>query len=113
MPRSNSKLPVLLASPAYGGTISTVRYLGAQGFTVGVLKSSGAAHSSAAWSRHAARSFQSPCESDSQQFLKRLIAIGTASPGQLLLPTSDETAWLYTDRAAELKEFWLFRFECG
>jgi D-aspartate ligase len=33
-----------------------------------------------------------------------LIAIGTANPGQILLPTSDETAWMYTENAALLEQ---------
>jgi predicted ATP-grasp superfamily ATP-dependent carboligase len=44
----------------------------------------------------------SPREDDSERFLDRLLAIGSAEPDQLLLPTSDETAWLYTERAEEL-----------
>ena len=32
--------------------------------------------------------------------LSDLLAIGAADPGQILLPTSDETAWLYAENAA-------------
>jgi predicted ATP-grasp superfamily ATP-dependent carboligase len=97
---------VLLASAGYGGTISAVRYLGANGFKVGVIKSS-RAYAAAAWSRHASHTFCAPLESDAGGFLKRLLAIGHAHPGQLLLPTSDETAWLYTEKADELQESFL------
>jgi predicted ATP-grasp superfamily ATP-dependent carboligase len=34
-----------------------------------------------------------------------LLAIGANDPGQILLPTSDETAWLYTLNAAELGRY--------
>jgi predicted ATP-grasp superfamily ATP-dependent carboligase len=56
----------------------------------------------ASWSRRAARSYSAPSEKDSDRFLKRLLDIGAAQPGQVLLPTSDETAWLYTMKAEEL-----------
>ena len=42
------------------------------------------------------RSYSAPPESQNRRFLERLLAIGKAYPGQILLPTSDETAWLYT-----------------
>jgi len=95
---------VLLASGSYGGTIAAVRLLGASGFKVGVISSSNARLSAAAWSHRASRSYVAPPESDNHRFLERLLAIGAADPGQILLPTSDETAWLYTEKAAELEQ---------
>ena len=59
----------------------------------------------AAWSRYTARTYAAPPESESQRFLERLLAIGANDPGQILLPTSDETAWLYTLNAAELGRY--------
>jgi D-aspartate ligase len=82
-----------------------VRHLGQSGFGVGVITSSNARLYAAAWSRHASATYAAPPEGDSHGFLERLLAIGAAHPGQLLLPTSDETAWLYTDKAPELKQF--------
>jgi predicted ATP-grasp superfamily ATP-dependent carboligase len=60
--------------------------------------------SAAAWSHRVSRSWSTPPESDSQRFLNRLLEIGATDPGQILLPTSDETAWLYTLNAALLKK---------
>jgi predicted ATP-grasp superfamily ATP-dependent carboligase len=94
---------VLLASASFGGTIAATRHLGAIGFDVRVLSSQRLA--AAAWSRHTAGAYSAPPESESQRFLERLLAIGAADPGQILLPTSDETAWLYTQNAAELGRY--------
>jgi D-aspartate ligase len=92
---------VLLASGSAGGTIAAVRHLGTSGIDVRVLSSQGL--SAAAWSRHVTRSYVVPGEKETRRFLDRLLAIGEAEPGQVLLPTSDETAWLYTMNAARLE----------
>ena len=96
-------LPVLLASASFAGTIAAARHLGANGFDVRVVSSHRLG--AAAWSRQTARVYSAPPESESQRFLERLLAIGAADPGQILLPTSDETAWLYTMNAAELGRY--------
>jgi D-aspartate ligase len=98
---SSKNLSVLLASAASGGAIAAVRDLGARKINVGVISS----HflGAAAWSRYATRSYSAPPESQSERFLERLLEIGKADPGQILLPTSDETAWLYTENAALLE----------
>jgi D-aspartate ligase len=89
-----------MASASSGGTISAVRHLGACGFDVGVVSSD--LLGAAAWSRHAARTYSAPPESESERFLERLLVIGASEPGQVLLPTSDETAWLYAANSDEL-----------
>jgi D-aspartate ligase len=94
---------VLLASASSGGTIAAARLLGAKGFDVGVVSSHRVG--AAAWSRHTARTYWAPPENESQRFLERLLAIGANDPGQILLPTSDETAWLYTLNATELGRY--------
>jgi predicted ATP-grasp superfamily ATP-dependent carboligase len=104
LPLSKS-LSVLLASASSGGTIAAARHLGANGFDVRIVSNHRLA--AAAWSRHTTRVYSAPPESDSQRFLERLLAIGAADPGQILLPTSDETAWLYTLNASELGRFFL------
>ncbi len=90
-------LSVLLASASFGGTIAAVRHLAKHNIDVGVVSSHRLG--AAAWSRHVARSYSAPPESEGQRFLERLIAIGAADPGQILLPTSDETAWMYAENA--------------
>ncbi len=96
-------LSVLLASASSGGTIAAARHLGGNGFDVRIL----ASHrlEPAAWSHHTARAYSAPPENESERFLERLVAIGASDPGQILLPTSDETAWLYTLHAAELGRY--------
>jgi D-aspartate ligase len=92
---------VLLGSAAFGGTLAAVRDLDKRGFEVFIVSS----HllGAAAWSRHAARVRSAPPESQGERFIERLIAIGAADPGHILLPTSDETAWLYAENAARLE----------
>jgi predicted ATP-grasp superfamily ATP-dependent carboligase len=94
---------VLLATAASGGTIAAVRHLEAHNIDVRVVSSHRLG--AAAWSRHVTRAYSAPPESESQRFLERLLAIGAADPGQILLPTSDETAWLYMENAAELGRY--------
>ncbi|MGC2774791.1 MAG: ATP-grasp domain-containing protein [Bradyrhizobium sp.] len=94
-------LSVILATAAAGGTIAAVRSLGARGIDVDVVSSERLG--AAAWSRYAKRTFSAPPESDSQRFLERLLVIGKSNPGRILLPTSDETAWIYAENARLLQ----------
>src|SRR5277367_6073773 len=109
--RSENPRAVLLASAAYAGTLATVRELGANGIRVSVLSgprlSTGWSPriSAAAWSRYASRTVRAPHERENQQFLAKLLAVGEADPGQVLLRTSDETAWIYTVNAESLGRF--------
>ena len=96
----NKGLSVLLASASFGGTIAAVRHLVKHNIDVSVVSSHRLG--AAAWSRHVARAHSAPPESEGQRFLERLVAIGAADPGQILLPTSDETAWMYAEKAALL-----------
>ena len=92
---------MLLATGAASGSIAAVRNLGANGIDVGVVSSQRL--TAAAWSRWVSRSYSAPPETKGDRFLERLIAIGTTSPGKILLPTSDETVWLYAANADLLK----------
>lgn len=94
---------MLLASASSGGTIAAARHLGKNGFDVRVLSSHRLG--AAAWSNCTERVYSAPSESESQRFLERLLEIGASDPGQILLPTSDETAWLYTMNAADLGRY--------
>ena len=92
---------MVLATAAAGGTIAAVRNLGARSVDVEVISSERLG--AAAWSRYAKRTYSAPPESDSERFLERLLAIGEANPGRILLPTSDETAWIYAENALPLE----------
>jgi predicted ATP-grasp superfamily ATP-dependent carboligase len=102
--RPEGSLSVLLASASYGGTIAAARSLSASGVRVSVV-SSQRLFGAAGWSRGVARTYRAPLEIDSEAFLQRLIAIGKSDPGQILLPTSDETAWMYAADADALSPY--------
>lgn len=99
--RSNTS--VFLASAAAGGTIAATRNLGASGIDVRVISSR--KFSAAAWSRYASKTYRITSEGDEENFLKHLLRIGEAEPGHVLLPTSDHTAWLYTENADLLSQY--------
>ena len=98
---SGKRLSVLLASASSGGTIAAVRCLGGYGINVRVVSSDRLG--AAAWSRYTKTTYTAPKETDYHRFLERLLAIGQSNPGQILLSTSDETAWLYTANASLLQ----------
>jgi D-aspartate ligase len=89
----NKRPSVLLASGAASGTIAAVRNFGANGIDVGVVSSGPL--SGAAWSRWTSSHYSAPLETSGRPFIDCLLEIGRDNPGQILLPTSDETAWLY------------------
>ena len=102
-PSSKGTFDVLLATGCSGGTLAAVRQLAQSGVRAGVIASKPL--SAAAWSRYASRAYKGPPEKEGQQFLELLLEIGKASRGRVLLPTSDETAWLYTSNASILQEY--------
>lgn len=100
----NPKRPaVLLGSASSGGTLAAMRHLDSYGVGVNII----ADHTfcAAGWSHCAAHHYKGPVESDSIGYLARLLAIGKADPGQVLLPTSDELVWLYTSNASLLARY--------
>jgi D-aspartate ligase len=103
----NSFLPkrdaVILASASSGGTIASVRAFARAGIEAHVIASARLA--AARWSRYVARVHSAPREVDNGAFLKRLVEIGQTDPGLVLLPTSDETAWLFAEHAELLGKF--------
>ena len=98
----NKRPSVLLASGAASGTIAAVRNFGANGIDAGVVSSG--LLSGAAWSRWTSSRYSAPPETSGRPFIDRLLAIGRDNPGQILLPTSDETAWLYGTYADALRQ---------
>ncbi len=99
----SKSVSVLLASGSASGTLAAVRNLGANGVEVAVISSERL--SAAAWSRWGSRSYSGPHETDSDRFIERLLAIGKANPDQILLATSDQTAWLYAANADLLAKY--------
>jgi D-aspartate ligase len=103
--QSRGQHSVLLASASSGGTIAAVRNLGRNGVGAQVLSSTRL--DAAAWSRHTSRTYSTPAEIDHELFFDRIMAIGKANPGLVLLPTSDQTAWIYTANADALAQYFL------
>jgi D-aspartate ligase len=91
-----------LATGCSGGTLAALRQLSRHGLKVSVIASRPLA--AAAWSRHAFKVYRAPAEKNSEQFLSCLMQIGMASRNTVLLPTSDETAWLYASNQTVLKK---------
>lgn len=106
-PSLDTPFDVLLATGCSGGTLAAVRQLGKNGVRAGLISSKMLSASS--WSRYTSRTYRGPSEKENEQFLGLLLAIGKASPGQVLLPTSDETAWLYTLHAETLMQYFHLR----
>jgi D-aspartate ligase len=100
--------PALLTMPTFGGTLATVRALGARGIPVTIAGSEFLAP--ARWSRYARRFVRCPSPANVDAFLPWLIAFGTREPGHFLYPASDDLAWLFAAHAEELsKHFVLFQ----
>jgi D-aspartate ligase len=95
----------LLTTAWSGGTLAAARNLHADGIDVGSFQREG--FQPPLWSRSVSKTYLGPPESQNELFLDRLFEIGACDPGQVLLPASDETAWLYTVNAAKLRDYFL------
>jgi predicted ATP-grasp superfamily ATP-dependent carboligase len=85
--------PVLLTMANYNGTLAAVRSLGGHGIRVITADPSRLAVS--AWSKYTSVRVQSPYVQDTDRFLDWLLDYGRRFGRHVLLPTSDDTAWLY------------------
>jgi D-aspartate ligase len=94
--------PALLTLAGYNGTLAAVRALGRSGIRVTIADRNPLAMS--AWSRYTSQRAQCPHVPDSRQFIDWLLEFGRRSGTHVLLPTSDDTAWLYSLYRAELSE---------
>jgi D-aspartate ligase len=84
--------PVLLADATWNGTLAAARDLGANGVRVTLASDKWVAP--ARWSRYVARTVSCPNSKEAERFLAWLLRFGTAQPGYVLYPTSDDVAWL-------------------
>lgn len=87
----------------YNGTLAAVRCLGRRGIRVTTADPSRLAVS--AWSRFTSVSVQSPYVQDTDRFLDWLMTYAKTHGKHVLLPTSDDTAWLYALHRDRLSEF--------
>lgn len=100
------KQPALLLDASWYGTLAAARNLGSHGVSVTLGCDSWVAP--ARWSRHVSHSVSCPSTKD-PSLIPWLMAFGARHPGHVLLPTSDETAWIFSAYANELaRDFSLF-----
>lgn len=100
--RHREQPPVLLTSGSHFGTLAAIRALGRAGIPV-VLTHDGPL-SVSSWSRYLHHRVRSPnVRVDPERFLEWLLDFGKRSRTRhVLLPTCDDTAWLYARHRAEL-----------
>ena len=93
----------LLADATWYGTLAAARDLGVHGVRVTLASDRWLAP--ARWSRHVARTVSCPGTKDAARFLDWLLRFGTAQPGYVLYPTSDDIAWLVAAHSEPLSRF--------
>lgn len=89
----DSSPPALLTTPSYYGTLAAVRNLGR--LQIPVATASPRRFTIASSSKYAGTRLSCPATIDSERFLDWLDAFGRANVRHVLLPTCDDTAWLY------------------
>jgi D-aspartate ligase len=92
--------PALLTMASYNGTLAAVRTLGRVG--IPVVTADRSALATGGWSRFASSRVQCPDVRDSGRFVEWLLDFGRRRDKHVLLPTSDDTAWLYSLHREEL-----------
>lgn len=98
--------PVLLTMGDYPPTLAAVRCLGRAG--VPVTLAEWRTMVPARWSRHATRVVPCPdLNARPDDFLAWLLEFGAREPGHVLLPTSDDLAFLYTRHREALSRHYL------
>ena len=98
--------PALLTMANYPGTLAAVRSFGRAGIRVTTADPSRLAVS--AWSKFTTLRMSAPDVRDTERFVKWLIDFSKGHDKHVLLPTSDDTAWIYSRYRDELsKHFYL------
>ncbi|MBL8957903.1 MAG: carbamoyl-phosphate synthase [Myxococcaceae bacterium] len=104
--KTPSRPGALLPVADYHGTLAAVRSLGRAGIDVTVAD--GRALVAARWSRYTARCVDCPDPmTEPGAFIGWLLETGAKEPGRVLLPTTDDLAWLFARHAAELRRHWV------
>lgn len=88
-----SRPPALLTTPSYYGTLAAVRSLGR--LQIPIATASPRRFTISSSSKYASARLSCPATTDSERFLAWLEAFGDANRKHVLLPTCDDTAWLY------------------
>lgn len=92
--------PVLLTVGHFYGTLAAARCLGRAGIPVTLAE--GHALAPARWSRYVSRRVPCPDVAQTDAFLAWLRDFGARWPGHVLLPTSDDMAWLFAEEREAL-----------
>jgi D-aspartate ligase len=98
--------PVLLTMPGYHGTLAAIRNLGRNG--IAVTTADPARFTMGSCSKYAREHVRCPPVRRSELFVEWLLTFGRSREPHVLLPTCDDTAFLYSlHRAALSKHFYL------
>jgi D-aspartate ligase len=98
-----AKPPALLMMPAYHGTLAAVRNLGRHG--VPITTADPQRFTRAGWSKYTTESVRCPPIRETERFLDWLITFGREREPHVLLPTCDDTAFLYALHREELAKY--------
>jgi predicted ATP-grasp superfamily ATP-dependent carboligase len=102
-PASATRPPALLTMPGYHGTLAAVRNLGRHG--VPVTTADPARFTRAGWSKYTTESVRCPAVRDTERFVDWLLTFGREREPHVLLPTCDDTAFLYSLHREQLSEY--------
>ena len=91
----------VLTMARYYGTLAAARCLGRAG--VPLIVADDRWFAPALWSRHVVQREHCPPARDLDGLVDWLLAWGVRSPGHVLYATSDDLAWIFAERAAELR----------
>lgn len=95
--------PVLLTKPSYYGTLAAVRALGSH--SVAVTTAGPSLWAISGWSKYTTTHVSCPPTTDTENFIAWLLDFGRRQTEKhVLLPTCDDTAWLYARHRARLAE---------
>ena len=95
--------PALLTMPGYHGTLAAVRNLGRHG--VPVTTADPERFTRGAWSKYTTESVRCPPVRDTDRFIEWLLRFGREREPHVLLPTCDDTAFLYSLHRDELAKY--------
>lgn len=98
-----NKPPALLTMPGYNGTLAAVRNLGRHG--VPVTTADPERFTRAGWSKYTTESVRCPPVRDTERFMDWLLQFGREREPHVLLPTCDDTAFLYALHREELAKY--------
>lgn len=101
--REQGAPPVLLTTPAYYGTLAAVRTFGRA--SIPVTTAGPTAWNVSAFSKYSEQNLICPQTSDGNELIEWLEEFGRHNERHVLLPTCDDTAWLYARHRERLAKY--------